>query len=631
MKFRGWWFALLTFLVIPFTEASLNSRIASLWHDILYIGGLGFLNLPGSNDIVLFLRFSIGILVFTIMFALGVFLGSDKIQFLKRNHAIVIAAVIALITTIFIPTPVLIAISASFGTLVSFLLLAAPLVALIMIIAFLPDEPCVWDFIKMLLAAMVLWILNLQQVHLTKLTGPANYIPVNEAIDWAALAGLIFFIYYLIKWILCAFSGEDNEENPNYGEAPFDKIKDLFSGGNKNNDREPSSSGGTREGPNGNGPDLNGGTPNPGTGAAGSLGEETKSMFELILKKINALSIDMNKRFEGLEAWLQSIDKNVLLNNKQISEMRTALESIKKDLIKEIEKVVHEEVYVLHEEINKIATQMGILHKETLKFISEKHEEHIKAIERTRKELIERQEKLIEHQEKIVEKIKEITSKIEKIERESVKIETVRELIEHIKEIREKIIIIEKERVGIDKLDIDAIIQILKNLELKVNIEINNNNSNNNSNMNTNRNGGGRSGGGKRKPRGTAALEFTLNGKHIQEQNAKIKGDVGLDLTKSRYTFVKLRNSGTGGIITYHIIERPGLRVNIEHKRGILVIGQHIEFSIQKTPAADKIKKKYQDITIYAKEGNHSGSEKNHHWFKKNKRWHYELNLKIND
>ncbi|MAG61078.1 hypothetical protein CL619_04785 [archaeon] len=610
MRNRGWLFTLVALLTIPFASASLFGKIGEIWDSVLYVGGLGFLNLPGSSDLILFLRLAIGILVFTILFALGVLAGSETAQFLNRKHAAIIAGVITVMTMVFIPSTVLVAISASFGTLVSLLLLAAPLVLMVMLVVYLPNEPCVWDAAKTGIAALILWILNLQQVHLTKLTSASNYIPVNEAVDWAAFIALLFFFYYLIRWILCALGGDDND-GPDFGdESPLRKLFDKLKG--KKDDDGNGRSGNDHPGID------NSGVPNPGTGAAGDLGQETRSMFELILKKINELSIDMNEKFKGLEAWLQSIDENVKLNSKQILKFESSLESIKNDLLKEIKDVVHKEVNVLHKEIKEIATQMGIIHKETLKFVSRKHKEHIKEIERTRKDLIQRQEKLIKHQEKIIEKIKEITSIIEKLERESVRTETVKELIKKVKEIREKIVIIEAAKVGIDKLDIDAIIQLLRNLELKVNIEINNNNTNTNTNTNN--------GGGSSKPRGSAALEFYVN--NHRTKRPKVTTDLR---DASKFTEITLKNSGTGGNITYFVTYHPALQVNIQNNKGILKVGQSELFSVtRRDPLPKKIgKRKYASITIRAKEGRHHQDHKNWHWFNKNKRWHYEVSVQI--
>ncbi len=632
MKSRGWIFGLVTLLIMPLVHASLSSQISSLWDTFLYIGGLGFLNLPGTNDLILFLRLAIGLLVFTILFALGVLAGSNQAQFLNRQHAAVIAGVITVITMVFIPSSVLIAISASFGTLVSLILLAAPLVAMVLLVVFLPDEPCGWNAAKVGIAALIMWILNLQQVHLKNLASSSNYIPVNEAIDWAAFIAFIFFVYYLFKWIMCAMGGDDeNSGDFNWNDSPLSKIWNKITNGGDgpdNNNNGPSSGGGG-SGNNTNTPDYNSNVPTPGTGAAGSLGEETRAMFQVILDKINTLTIDMNKKFTDLEVWLQTLNENVKLNGDQIVKLQAYLETIKNDLITEIRTVVHEEVAVLHKEIKKIRTEMQVIQKQTHVFISSKHKAHIREIRRIEKDLIRRQEKLIQHQEKIIEMIKIITTSIEKLERESVKTETVNILIERIREIKEKIVIIEAERIGISKLDIDAVVQLLRNLELKINIEINNNNDNDNNNNNNNggnEGGGGNGTSGPRKPRGSAALEFYVNNR--RETGSKVTTDLR---NAKKFSLITLKNGGTGGYITYHVTYHPMLQVNIENRgKGVLSVGEEMKFSISRiNPIPPSYKKKYASIVIRARAGKHQQKEKGWHWFNKNKTWHYEVSMQI--
>ncbi len=100
------------------------------------------------------------------MFALTTFMGGKgkQLQFLQRNHAIVISACIALITMVFLPVEVLLAAGGGFGLVVGFGLIAAPIVAIVAMIMNIPGEATkdtrATYFIKFLLCCILLWILT---------------------------------------------------------------------------------------------------------------------------------------------------------------------------------------------------------------------------------------------------------------------------------------------------------------------------------------------------------------------------------------------------------------------------------------------------------------------------------------
>ena len=163
-----------TVLALPLAHASLGGRIEDIFQDIIAIGSLNFLGVPNGNMLIMFTRLLIGLLVFTIIFALATSLGGSgkQLEFLKRNHAIVLSACIALITTIFLPVEVLLAAGGGLGLLVGFGLIAGPMLAIVLIILKVPPKGEVDTratyFIKFLLCCLLLWIL----------TAMGHYIPL---------------------------------------------------------------------------------------------------------------------------------------------------------------------------------------------------------------------------------------------------------------------------------------------------------------------------------------------------------------------------------------------------------------------------------------------------------------------
>ncbi|MBT4446688.1 hypothetical protein HOA92_02725 [archaeon] len=158
-------------LAMPFVHASLNGRIRGVFNSVVEIGSLNFLGVPNGSMLLMFTRFLVGILVFTIMFALSTFLGGNgkQLQFLKRNHAIVISACIALITMIFLPVQVLLAAGGSLGVAVGMALVAGPIVGIILVILAIPgkgkEEERGDIFIKLILCMILFWMLTAMNYH----------------------------------------------------------------------------------------------------------------------------------------------------------------------------------------------------------------------------------------------------------------------------------------------------------------------------------------------------------------------------------------------------------------------------------------------------------------------------------
>ena len=159
-----------TLMAIPLVHASLGGRINGLFYSIVEIGSLNFIGVPNGSMLMMFVRLLIGILVFTIFFALSSFMGTKNLPWLKRNHAVVISACIALITMIFLPVEVLLAAGGGMGMAVGMALVSAPIVAIVIIIVKIPGAAGTDDrttlFLKLLLCCILFWVLTAMSYHI---------------------------------------------------------------------------------------------------------------------------------------------------------------------------------------------------------------------------------------------------------------------------------------------------------------------------------------------------------------------------------------------------------------------------------------------------------------------------------
>jgi hypothetical protein len=211
-------FYLTLILSIPFASADIGSTIQNVWFKILNIGNLGFLGIPDGSLVVAFTRILIWILIFAILFALTTSLGGydGPLSFLKKNHAAVISVIIATITAIFLPAQVLLAIGAGWGTLMGLILIGSPIVAIAFLFWKLPNEPCPYLMLKVLLSLLIFWILSAMKFHTGKMITTTSPVisTVQDFIDYAMIVVIILAIYYFIRWLICLsghLSGDDGE------------------------------------------------------------------------------------------------------------------------------------------------------------------------------------------------------------------------------------------------------------------------------------------------------------------------------------------------------------------------------------------------------------------------------------
>ena len=150
-------------LQVSFVMADLGSTMGNVWDKVLSVGNLEFLGLSSSAMVVAFTRILIWILVFAIIYAVA---RLDALRFMNKNQKMVIAGVFATISAIFMPVPVILAVGSSWATLVAFLLIGAPIVAIGILLFNISNDSCPYIFLKLMLCFLLLWLLAAMQHHI---------------------------------------------------------------------------------------------------------------------------------------------------------------------------------------------------------------------------------------------------------------------------------------------------------------------------------------------------------------------------------------------------------------------------------------------------------------------------------
>src|SRR3989344_1392263 len=103
--------------------------IGGVWNKILSVGNLGFI---GVSGLVPFTRILLAIFCFTLFFAVLKVLPANKdgSPRFKGNHIIVMAAVLAIISAVFLPAAAILAVGTGWATAVALILIGAPIVGL---------------------------------------------------------------------------------------------------------------------------------------------------------------------------------------------------------------------------------------------------------------------------------------------------------------------------------------------------------------------------------------------------------------------------------------------------------------------------------------------------------------------
>ena len=117
-----------------------------------------------------FLRLSIGILVFTIFFAVIKALkdtGKPPFSYFERNQQLTIAFIMAVISVVFMPASVLAATGTVWGTVVSLVLVGGPIFGIgYFLVTYDNTNPSRGTYVlKAVMALLLLWIISAIKFH----------------------------------------------------------------------------------------------------------------------------------------------------------------------------------------------------------------------------------------------------------------------------------------------------------------------------------------------------------------------------------------------------------------------------------------------------------------------------------
>jgi hypothetical protein len=174
---------LISLLTIPSALAGSKDTIFNVWTKSLNaMGNLGTIGLGNETAILGLTRILIWFLIFTILFALINTFSKKKegtLSFFNRGQGVVIAAIVATITTIFLPSSILLASSSGWAVLVALLLVGAPVVGLVYLIWKLPELIGVEQegrgtiLMKLVICMILLWVLSAMKYHVSEVLGVA--------------------------------------------------------------------------------------------------------------------------------------------------------------------------------------------------------------------------------------------------------------------------------------------------------------------------------------------------------------------------------------------------------------------------------------------------------------------------
>ncbi|MBI2665213.1 hypothetical protein HYX12_01160 [Candidatus Woesearchaeota archaeon] len=162
----------LAFLLVIPSALALPSIFENVARDIVSIGNLNWLGVADSAVVIGVTRLLIWIFVFTIVFAvISATSGKEgkSLGFLQRNHAMVIAFVVATIAAIFLPASVLAATGVGWATAIALILIGGPIVGLAFLLWKIPPDGVNTRstyFLKLVLCCLLFWILTAMRYHL---------------------------------------------------------------------------------------------------------------------------------------------------------------------------------------------------------------------------------------------------------------------------------------------------------------------------------------------------------------------------------------------------------------------------------------------------------------------------------
>ncbi|MEK6853111.1 MAG: hypothetical protein AABX64_00310 [Nanoarchaeota archaeon] len=219
---KSWWLLALM-LGLPIAYAGPMDVLEGVWQKILSAGDLSFIGISGT---VPFTRILIWILCFTLFFAVASVLSTRKdgqILF-KRTQAIVVAAVLATISAIFLPASAILAVGAGWATAVGLLLIGGPVFGYWYLIWKWPgkdQETKMTVIIKLILSLILFWVLSAMNNEV-KIVGPSPSPSVAgtmaQFLSWALFIVSLMIIWYIVKIFWVTTPEEKAKQEQEWGE-----------------------------------------------------------------------------------------------------------------------------------------------------------------------------------------------------------------------------------------------------------------------------------------------------------------------------------------------------------------------------------------------------------------------------
>jgi hypothetical protein len=197
-----------------------------------YLGEIGNLNFMGvESQVVGLLRILVGILVFTIFYVLaGALSHIGDSELFSQRQAVVVALILSIITSIFIPSAILITFGGSLGILVSTLLLSLIFGGIGFLIYHTDTPSRSIAFIKSIFVVITLYVISLMGNVLNKYQGAMVSDEFSSVVTffnkWLYWIFFIILIHMLWKTIK---GGDDNQiDTSNWPKPKIDGLKKFF-------------------------------------------------------------------------------------------------------------------------------------------------------------------------------------------------------------------------------------------------------------------------------------------------------------------------------------------------------------------------------------------------------------------
>jgi len=176
---KKWWL-LSALAALPAVFAlDVSGTLSNIWWNIISIGNLSWLGVSDGSIITSFTRILLGILTFTIFFAVITIWGGGKgdtkkapVSFLNRNQAMIVSFILAVMVAVFLPPSVILAVGVGWATAVALLLIGAPVVGIAYFMWVWPirgHDTRGTYFLKLILCILLFWILSAMKYHVARM------------------------------------------------------------------------------------------------------------------------------------------------------------------------------------------------------------------------------------------------------------------------------------------------------------------------------------------------------------------------------------------------------------------------------------------------------------------------------